>query len=216
MTQVQSVNFKDMDIGKLRQYASHLRLPIAKTAKKEEIIEAIDRKLKNRTVAEIADDTSVLKPGYARIIVLADPMPDAANNPVFINENGYVATLPRGVEIIVPYRVVRNLTNAKVRRKKQSMVADASGREIFTSTEVVVPSYPFQMLEHNPGPDILTAHEQNKLRTAGPKRRYRELFGRYPRPKELTRAIEQKLISLDDGDYLDKTTEALLGTDVEA
>lgn len=212
---IENPNFNDMSIAKLREYAKHMRLPLAKTATKAEIVEAIDRKLNGRAAPEFATPTSQVKPGYAKIRLLSDPMPGASNLPVYLNANGYVCMIPRDVDVIVPQRVVRVLNDAIVKRKKQSLVSDNYGREIFTTTEVTVPSYPFQVIESNPGPEPLTVFEQGKQKTIGPKRRYRQLFGRWPRPRELTRAIEQKLISLGDDEVLDASTEKLLGTEVE-
>lgn len=214
---IETPDFREMDIGKLRQYASHLRLPLAKTATKAEIIEAIDRKLNGRVAPEFATPESKVKPGYAKIRLLSDPMPGASNLPVYLNANGYVCMIPRDIDVIVPQRVVRVLNDAVVKRKKQSLISDAHGREIFTNTEVTVPSYPFQILEMNPGPEVLTVLEAGRQKTAGPKRRYKQLFGRWPKPRELTRAIEQKLISLGDDEILEPSTEKLLGSgDTEA
>ncbi len=213
--QIETPNFREMDIGKLRQYAAHMRLAIAKTAKKDEIVEAIEKKLSGRIIPEFADGGTQLKPGYARIIVLSDPMPHASNLPVFLNANGYMCLIPRDKEVIVPNRVVRVLNDAKVKRFKQTLQADNNGREVFKESQVISPSYPFQVLEMKEGPEVLTALEISKQRTAGPKRRYKQIFGRYPRPKELTRAIEQKLISIYDDEQLDAATEALLDTDVQ-
>jgi hypothetical protein len=212
---IEQPNFNEMPIAKLREYAKHMRLPLAKTATKLEIIEAIDRKLNGRAAPEFAMSDSKVKPGYAKIRLLSDPMPGAANYPVFVNANGYVCMIPRDVDVIVPQRVVRVLNDAVVRRKKQALVSDNHGREVFTDTEVVVPSYPFQILEMTPGEEPLTILEKGKLKTIGPKRRYRQMFGRWPRPRELTRAIEQKLISLNDDEVLEASVEKLLGTEVE-
>lgn len=209
--EISTPNFSDMDIGKLRQYASHLRVPLAKTATKNDIIEAIERKLNGRIMPEIAGANDSPPPGYAKIRVLEDPTPGAANIPVYLNANGYVATLPRGVDIIVPQRVVRTLNDAVVRRRKQSIVVDPqTGRETFKETTVNTPSYPFQVIDMTPGPEVLTAHELNKKKMQGPRRRYRNLFGHYPKPGELKRAIEQGLISLNDSDVVPETSSAIL------
>lgn len=209
--EISTPNFNDMDIGKLRQYASHLRVPLAKTATKSDIIEAIERKLNGRIMPEIAGANDSPPPGYAKIRVLEDPTPGAANIPVYLNANGYVATLPRGVDIIVPQRVVRTLNDAVVRRRKQSIVIDPqTGRETFKETTVNTPSYPFQVIDMTPGPEVLTAHELNKKKMQGPRRRYRNLFGHYPKPGELKRAIEQGLISLNDSDVVPETSSAIL------
>lgn len=211
--QIESPNFREMDIGKLRQYASHLRLPLAKTATKVEIIEAIDSKLAGRVMPEIVSETSKVKPGYAKIRVLSDPMPGASNLPVFVSHNMYTCQIPRDVDVIVPLRVVRTLTDAMVKRKKQTLIADADGREVFRETEVATPSYPFMVLEMVPGPEQLTPYEIGKRREMGPRMRYRALFGRWPRARELTRAIEQNLVSLNDDESLGFDVDALKDSD---
>jgi hypothetical protein len=208
--QIETPDFKNMDIGKLRQYASHMRLPLAKTATKVEIIEAIERKLSGRVIPEFADGDTALKPGYSRITVLSDPMPQASNLPVFLNCNGYMCLIPRDKEVVVPNRVVRTLRDAKVKRRKQTLQSDSNGREVFRETEVISPSYPFTIHETKEGPEVYTALEIARQRTAGPKRRYKQIFGRYPRPRELTRAIEQGLIKVNDDEQLEGSTEAIL------
>lgn len=209
MSNIETPNFEDMPIAKLREYASHMRVAVAKTATKAEIIEALHRKLNGKVVPEFASKDSELKPGYARILILADPMPGAENLPVFLNCNGYACTIPRDKEVIVPMRVVRTLNDAKVKRKKQSIVSDHNGREVFRETDVTAPSYPFQVLEMKPGPEVLTNLEISKRKTMGPKRRYRAMFGHWPKPRELTRAIEQKLISLESDEQLSAATEKM-------
>ena len=205
---IDTPDFASMDIGKLRQYASHLRVAIPKTATKKDIIEAISVKLAGRTTPVLADDSTKVKPGHAKILILEDPTPEASNFPVYLNCNGYVCTIPRGKEVIVPMRVVRTLQDATVVRMKQSMTVDQYGREVFKNTSVRVPSYPFQILEMTPGPEPLTPFEIAKEKTMGPRRRYRDMFGRWPRPRELTRAIEQKLISLEQGEELTEAAQA--------
>lgn len=205
---IETPDFASMDIGKLRQYASHLRIAIPKTATKKDIIAAIDAKLQGRTTAILADNETQLKPGHAKIMILEDPTPGSSNFPVYLNCNGYTCTIPRGKEVIVPMRVVRTLQDATVVRTKQSMVVDNHGREIFQNTNVRVPSYPFQILEMRGGPEPMTPLEIAKEKTMGPRRRYRDMFGRWPRPRELTRAIEQKLISLESGEELTEAAQA--------
>lgn len=208
--QIDTPDFANMDIGKLRQYASHLRVAIPKTATKKDIIEALNGKLQGRTTPILADNDTKVKPGHAKILILEDATPGASNFPVYMNANGYVCTIPRGKEVIVPMRVVRTLQDATVLRRKQTMTVDNHGREIFKETNVRVPSYPFQILDMTPGEEPLTSLEISKQRTMGPRKRYRDLFGRWPRPRELTRAIEQKLISLETGEELSEAAAATL------
>lgn len=211
MNDIASVNFDEMKISELREYAAHMRIPLAKTATKDEIKEAIRRKLAGRAAPVLANKGSVVPPGHAKIIVNEDPNPGSMQVPVYLNANGYTCTIPRGKEVIVPMRVVRVLQDAKVNRLVQKEVQDQYGRMVFQNTTVTVPSYPFQVLEMTPGPEPLTKHEQQKQRTNGPRRRYAELFGHYPRPADLRRAIEKGLIKLHDDEVsvVDTPTDIL-------
>lgn len=210
MSKIESPNFRDMSIQDLRKYASHMRVAIPKTATKEDIIEALERKLDGRTMPELGGTGNTLKPGYARIRLQEDSTPGANNLPVYVNANGYQATIPRGVEVVVPMRVVRLLNDAKVNRRRQTMVSGSDGIERFKESTVTVPSYPFQVLEMNPGPEPLTSYEMGKKKNMGPRRRYRKLFGRWPKARDLTRAIEQGLIKLEDDEVLGDSEQQLL------
>lgn len=200
--EIEKPNFADMPIGKLREYASHMQLPLAKTATKEEIRAAIEKKLAGRTSAVMATKDGKVKPGHAKIIINEDATPGSKNWPVYMNVNGYECTIPRGKEVIVPMRVLRTLQNATAKRRVQTEHQDEYGRSVFRETTVSVPSYPFQLLEVVPGPEPLTALEINKRKNMGPRVRYRDMFGRWPRHAELNRAIEKGLISVSDNEEL--------------
>lgn len=206
MNDIARPDFDAMPIGKLREYASHMQIALAKTATKQEIKEAILRKLEGRAAPLLAEHAGKTPPGHAKIILNEDATPGAKNYPVVFNINGYVCTVPRGKEIIVPMRVLRALQDAKVKRLAQKSIQDEYGREIYQNTVVTVPSYPYQVLEIVPGPEPLTALEQQKKKTQGPRKRYRALFGRYPRPAELVRAIEKGFITLDQEEELAVST----------
>lgn len=202
MSELNTPNFQDMDIAKLREYAKHLRLAAAKTWTKADFIKAIDAKLNGRNVPELANAFTSVPPGYAKITVHEDASPGASNIPVYLNANGYVCTIPRGVEVIVPMRVVRTLQDATVNKRKQSIVMDQHGREVFKETTVKSPSYPFTVHEMVPGPEVLTAHEKGKVRQARLRKQYKQLFMRWPAQGDLARAIEKGLITLSDDDTL--------------
>lgn len=202
MSELSNVNFQEMDIAKLREYAKHLRLAAAKTWTKEDYIKAIDAKLNGRSMPELANSLSDVKPGYAKITVHEDATPGASNIPVYVNANGYVCTIPRGVQVIVPQRVVRVLNDAKVNKRKQAIVIDNAGREVFKETTVSAPSYPFTVHEQTPGPEVLTAHERAKQRQAKLRKRYKQMFLHWPKPGDLARVIEKGLLKLDDDDQL--------------
>lgn len=215
MNDIVSVDFDSMKISELREYAAHMRIPLAKTATKEEIKEAIKRKLAGRAAPVLAKQGDKVPPGHAKIIINEDPNPGSMQVPIYLNANGYVCTIPRGKEVIVPMRVVRVLQDAKVNRLVQKEVQDQYGRMVFQNTTVTVPSYPFQILEVNPGPEPLTILEKQKLRSNGPRKRYAELFGRYPRPAELRRAIEKGLIKLHDDEIVEAPSPDMLEAEEE-
>lgn len=195
-------DFANMPIGKLREYASHMQIALAKTSTKEEIRQAIERKLAGRTATVLATVDGKVPPGHAKIIINEDATPGSKNFPIYMNINGYQCTIPRGKEVIVPMRVVRTLQDAKVKRLVQMETLDNYGRTIFQNSTVTTPSYPFQVLESVPGPEPLTALEIQNKKKEGPRKRYRALFGRYPRHAELNRAIEKGLITLDQEEQL--------------
>jgi len=215
MNDIVSVDFDAMKISELREYAAHMRIPLAKTATKEEIKEAIKRKLAGRAAPVLAKQGDKVPPGHAKIIINEDPNPGSMQVPIYLNANGYVCTIPRGKEVIVPMRVVRVLQDAKVNRLVQKEVQDQYGRMVFQNTTVTVPSYPFQILEVNPGPEPLTILEKQKLRSNGPRKRYAELFGRYPRPAELRRALEKGLIKLHDDETVEVPSPDMLEDEEE-
>jgi len=210
MSTVETPNLKELTIAQLREYAKHLRLPLERTATKEDILKSIEAKLNGRTVPTLSSHVDKVPPGYAKIRILEDPTPGAANIPIYININGYEATLPRGVDIVVPMRVVRGLNDAAVNRKKQTIAPDAQGREVFREVVVRTPSFPFQVIEMTPGPEVRTAHEQNKLKIQRPREKYRAMFGRWPKHGDLTRAIEKGLIKLDAEDSVPQAEQQML------
>lgn len=191
-------NFNEMPLGKLKEYASHLRVAITKDATKEEIIEAISKKQKGRTVASLATDSSRPKPGYSRIRIDETQMSDK-QLPVYVNDNGLEYAIPRAVAVDVPSRIVDHLRRSVVKRRRQ--VEGEPGKPPVT-TMIDVPQYPFQVLESTPGPMVKSKREIAAEKNIGPRLRYRELFGRWPRPRDITRAIESGLIQLQGKEEL--------------
>lgn len=195
---IENPQFNDMSIQQLRQYASHMQIALEKTANKEQIIKAIDSKLQGRNTPALAEDGNKLKPGYAKIKIIEDSTPGAQNFPVYLNCNGYQCTIPRGREVIVPIRVVRTLDDAKTKRRQQVWMPDPNtGRESMKETVVNAHSYPFTVLDIHHGPELLTPLEAARLKVMAPRKKYRDMFGHYPKRGELKRAIEQGFIKLD-------------------
>ena len=201
-------DFNSMSVPKLKEYAALQRLPVDKNSTKEELIEAIQRKLSGRVMPQLADKDTDLKPGYSHIRIEEDPSPTAKQIPVYINDNGFECTIPRGVEVIVPNRVVDNLRNATAKRLRQ--IEQDSGPPI--TKEVRVPSYPFQVLESKPGPQVLTKREMQARKKFAPRLRYWQQFGKWPKPRELAYALQQGFLQLESGEELDKSTQDMVTT----
>lgn len=210
MNDIARPDFDNMPISKLREYASHMQIPLARTATAPEIKSAIKQKLAGRSAVQLASAGSAVPPGHSKIIINEDPTPGSQQLPIYLNCNGYVCTIPRGKEVIVPQRVVRTLLDSKVKRLQQTRKPDGYGREIFVNQTVIVPSYPFQVLETTPGDEPLTNHEKQKARTNGPRQRYAEMFGHWPRPADLRRAIEKGLITIHDNEIINVGTSAMI------
>ena len=66
MNDIVRPDFDNMPIAKLREYARHMNIALAKTAKAEEIKEAIIRKLAGRSSAVIAERGTKVPPGHAK------------------------------------------------------------------------------------------------------------------------------------------------------
>lgn len=188
-------DFNSMTIQQLRQYASHSGVTVPKTANTDDIRRLLNAKLQNKSMLELADKYSVVRPGYAKIILHKDSTPGAQNLPVFVQINGYQCTVPKGKEVIVPNRILRVLQDAVVSRMDDSNSADPRATE---PTRTRVHSYPFTILEGPvPGPEPLTPLEAAKARVLAPRKRYQQLFGHWPKRGELKRAIEQGFVKLN-------------------
>ena len=209
MSELLSANLEEMDIAKLRAYAKTMRIALAKTDTKPDIIKAIQSKLSGKSLAEIADHTTKLRPGTARIRLLEDPKPGSSNYPAFVSVNGYSVTIPRGVDVIVPLNIVEILNNAVVNQRRQTMVSGPNGREEFRESTVKVPSYPFQILDIQHGESPKSPLEKQKEKMMGPRRQFRDKFLYWPTRAELARAIEQGLISLDSEEKVMATPDII-------
>lgn len=205
-TKIEMPDFDNMEIGKLRQYAKFMQITVPKTATKEVIVEMIKNKRTGKVTPVLADKTDRVPPGHAKIILSEDPTPGHKNFPVYLNANGYECTIPRGVAVIVPMRVVRVLNDAKVVKTKQIENSITGNIE---DHKVTVLSYPFQVLDMTPGPEPLSALEISKKKAQAPRRRFKETFGYWPKPGQLTRAIEKGVLNLKEGEELTPEEEAM-------
>lgn len=187
--------FEDMTLGQLREIAKHMRVAIPTGSEKNDIIKLLQQRRSNKAVPDIARAGSSLKEGYARIR-LDETQNSDKQIPAFFYDNGISYTIPRGVEVDIPIRVLKLIQNSVVDRRRQ--VDDEHGKP--KTTIIKVPQYPHQAIEIRPGPQVKTKREVAAAKKMGPRRRYRALFDRWPSRGELTRAIESGLIKIETGE----------------
>lgn len=112
---------------------------------KDDLIQTIERsarKFSGNTDIQVSD-SNVLKPGYARIKISKTEL-NKHGRPVIVSLNGKAASLPVGLEIIVPLAYVEILNNA-VQYKYE--VDPANDNELVRQE---VHSYPFSVIEMAP------------------------------------------------------------------
>lgn len=203
-----NVDFDSMDIGKLRQIASMMSLAVPKTATKADLIEML--KQKRSTMATVVPSSAVdeLQPGFARLTIHEDTRQGSKNLPVYINANGYEVLVHRGKEVVVQDRVLSVLKDAVANTYKQ--IDDDTSPGGVKTVRVKVLSYPYTLHEHKPGPKILTNLEKQKARAHAPRKRYKDIFGYYPRAGQLSRAIEKGVIDMNPGEEISLGEEQFL------
>lgn len=191
---VKKDQFDEMNDIQLRKYADLMRVPVTNAMTEDELRSAIRAKQKDRQTVEIAETGTRPKPGWARIEILRDGTPGASNRPVYVNANGYRVTVPRGVEVDVPIKVVRVLNDAR------SVKVTEDPNEPYNSPRrwrrELLPTYPFQVKDIVEGPDPRPGLEATKIAKQGPREEFRQKFGRYPRKGELLQAQKEGFVSI--------------------
>lgn len=181
-------------IEKLRKYATLNRVAFTSTMTEKEIIAAIKAKNKDRDFIKVAEAGSMPDPGFARIMLHRDPTPGAGNRPVYVHVNGYKCTVPRGVEVDVPHKVVNVLNDARETRKEEDLNEALNSPRRYRNT--MVHSYPFQTIAITPGPDPRPGLERGKAAKYGPRLDFAKRFGRWPKRSELLEAIKDGMVKL--------------------
>lgn len=204
--QVYVKKFEDMTLGQLREVAKHMNIAIPAGSDKDSIVQLLNNRKSQRSVAEVALKGSEPAPGYCRIRI--DENPNSNKNiPVYVFDNGLEYTVPRGIEVDVPRRIMQTIRNSIVRRVKQEEGDDGKPK----TTYINVPQYPFQLIASTPGPDLKSKREIAAERLIGPRRAYREVFGKWPRRQELNRAIESGIVVLHKGESVPESNMMLEG-----
>lgn len=193
-TGVEGADFESMTIAKLRSFANLYRIPFARDSTKKDIISAIQHKLRGQTIAKPVVGDSRPGPGFARIKMMRDNAPRARNIPIYVQVNGRTCTIPRGVEVDVPEKIVeclRHSTHPQIMEDTTKAFNDPKRVRI-----EAMPSYPFEVLDRTPGPDPWPGYEVHKKSTYGPREKFWKLFGRWPKRGEVTEAIKGGFITL--------------------
>jgi bifunctional DNase/RNase len=178
-------DLEDLTIAELRSEASKLRIPLTRDMNKSVIIEAI-KQVKNSPIDRIvgAEDSDRPAPGYARIVINKDSDPKASNADVYCQINGYAVLIRRGIEVDVPIKIVKGvLNNAKMKVLREDQHKGLTDPERYYFEEVF--SYPFNVVDINPGPDPRPGIEAAAAKRNAPRRRFHKENGYWPRPAEL-------------------------------
>lgn len=195
-----NINFETMTLVQARKYAGLYRIPVGKDMDKDEIIAAIKNKMKSKDIAVVADTGERPAPGWARIELHRNGMPGNQNRPVYVSVNGYRITIPRGVVVDVPIKITKVLNDAKDYQLVENLDEPMNSPKRYTRQPIL--SYPYQLLDINPGPDPRPGYERSKASHFGPRQKFAELFGRYPKRHELLEARKEGFIKLEPHETL--------------
>ncbi len=209
------LSFDSLNIAQLRKYAALYRIPLERDASKADILRIIKAKAaKQDLVVTVEDkDDGSPKPGWSRINVSRDPMPGAGNFPIYVNVNGYEITLPRGVTVDVPTKVVATLNDAMEERLIANEDLPFNDPNRYTYQKVL--RYPFQLIQTTPGPDPRPGYEIQRAVQNKPRMKFREIFKYWPSRQQLAEAQrdgllrlnKEQLINADIGDLIAKSAE---------
>lgn len=189
-----SKNLEEMSIGDLRKVASTVyRISITRDMDKEQILRLIGEKKRRGDFAELAEfNGDAPKPGYARIMIHKSSL--GYNRPVYISTNGYRITVPRGVEVDVPIKVVGVLNDSRSSRLREDLTKALNDPARWTWEESH--DYPFSVVSLTPGPDPKPGNEANRMKSHRLRTKFRDKFGIWPKHEELRQAIRDG--ELDD------------------
>lgn len=188
------VDFDSMTIQQARKFASLFRIPIARDSTKEEIIQILKAKRSAQEMANVVVDTGTgPKPGWTRINLARDSG-NGSTQPLYVNCNGYAVTIPRGVEVDVPHKVVNVLNDAIEQRLVENQDVPYNDPNRYSWQKVL--SYPFQVLAMNPGPDPKPGYEAQKRVQMKPRKKFKDIFGYWPTHAQLIEAQKEGLLRL--------------------
>ena len=188
-----------MTIAKVRSYAAMYNISYTRDMSKDDIITTILDKMAKKNVMKAANLDAPPAPGRTRVLISKDVSigTKAGSRPVPVWVNGYVCTIPRGVAVDVPHKVVEVLKNSYHWQMTEDTSLPINDPKRMRFEPVV--SYPFQILASTPGPDPSPGNEKAKQASYGPRLEFFEKFGRWPKRQELLDAMKQGFIKMRPG-----------------
>ncbi len=168
-------------IADVRKAAGTYRVSWTRDMSKEDIIEAIKASLSSGKYAFAAVGDAP-EPGWARIRMLTDPSPGAANRPVYVAVNSYAVLIPREIDTDVPIKIAEHLATCKSARLKEDTSQPMNSPNRYRFVEQL--NYPFSMLGYTPGPDPRDAYERAAQAAERPRMAFRDKYGYWPKSEE--------------------------------
>jgi hypothetical protein len=204
------VNLEDLSIAQLRKYAALYRIALDRDSTKEDIVRILKAKAAKQNLVTVVDkdDDGMPKPGWSRINVSRDPMPGAGNYPIYINVNGYEITVPRGVTVDVPTKVVTTLNDAVEERLIANHDVPFNDPNHYTYQKVM--RYPFQVIATTKGPDPRPGFEVQRAIQNKPRLKFKEVFGYWPTRPQLAEAHRDGLLRVNKNILENADIESLL------
>lgn len=187
-TQLEAID--NLDIATLRKYAKLAGIAAKKDWAKEDFVAAIKAQQEVASTSLVFDDNKGPRAGFARILIHRDPTPGHKNSPVHVAVNGHIFSIPRGVQVDVPYPIVEVLANAKtIDTNEQASPDQRNPGGVFK--EVERPSYPFQVIAVTPGKYV----NQSDTRTAtyNLRKEFHTKHGTWPTHAELAEYRKAKI-----------------------
>lgn len=174
--------FETMTIAQARSAAKLYNVPLSREMTLDDIRAALRRKVSKGNVVRIADTNSKPLPGFYRIIVhkTSDLGAKVGGRPVFVGANGFKVNIPRNVAVDVPEKVIRILESAV---HYVTMEGEGTGQS-YHEPQL---TYPFQIVDHTPGPDPKPGFEKMKARTYRAREKFRDRFGYWPKNQQQLR-----------------------------
>ncbi len=173
-----------LGIAELRKIAAGYRLPLRRDMDVASI-SALIASYESGPAEKIAavEDNTRPKPGWARIQIHKNPDPSASNSDVFVGVNNYQVQIKRGVTVDVPIKILTgSLKNAEMTVLRTNEAEVDLEKRFYWET---VPSYPYTVLDINPGPDPRDNYERTITKKQKFKRMFKEENGYWPKTSEL-------------------------------